>query len=111
MGWKKLVDEESLTLQRGWLLKFTASHSSDAEVIMMVCGHPDHGNRLIPSALISITGYNAGINPYVEFPLEAYSPGPGISKTWLIDNWCKWVCPQGDPREALVRAEINANDI
>jgi hypothetical protein len=111
MSWEKLTDSSFVALPRGYLLKFPASAPFESEVVMMICGHPEGGRRLASVALISITGYCAGINPYVEFPSTAIEEEAGISRKWLIENWTKWVWPKGNVSDVLVRKELDAADL
>lgn len=108
--WKILAEHEDVALQRGWLLKFKTQEPFEEEVIMMVCGVPSEGRRMSAAGLLTITGYSAGVNTYVEFPSEV-SCMPGISAKWLIVNWNKWVCPLGSANEVLFREELLASEI
>lgn len=111
MDWEKLVDSENPALHRGYLLKFPSHSPFESEVVMMVCGLPDGGRRLASVALMTITGYCAGINPYVEFPPDAVLDGTGISKDWLITNWKRWVWPDGNVEDVRIRKELAAADL
>jgi hypothetical protein len=65
--WEKLVDTKKDSLRRGALIKFPASHPFEGMVVMMVW---QEFGKALPMGLITITGYKAGINPYVTFPVE-----------------------------------------
>lgn len=109
--WTKLTEANQSLLRRGSLLKFPASYPFESEVVMMMCGHPDEGRRLFSIALITITGYCSGINPYVVFPSEALSGETGVSKEWLISNWKKWVWPDGNVEDVWIRKELSATEL
>ena len=105
MKWSKLIDFNEQYLQRGYLLKFKAHYPFEEAVIMMVCE-----GGCCQKALITISGYNAGINMYVLIPEEA-NPDGGISTKWLITNWTKWVWPEGDVNSVLVRSQLTYDEI
>lgn len=108
--WKRLIDMPDLVLQRGFLLKFPAQYPFEGSVVMMVSGYPDEGNRLGSASLMTITGYNAGVNPYVLFPPEVREFG-ALNARWLIDNWNKWVWPEGNVNDVLVRESLTAAEL
>jgi len=108
--WERLINKTELILQRGYLLRFPASNPFEEQVVMMVSGYPESGQRLGATSLITITGYCAGINAYVVFPEEVQSFS-NLSATWLIANWNKWVWPEGDVNDVFVREPLNAIEL
>ena len=105
--WQKLVDVPDLVVQRGYVLKFPASYPFEDLVAMKVSGYPDNGKRLAAVSLITITDYNSGVNAYVLFPREVHAPG-ALTGDWLIKNWSKWVCHDGNVNDVWVREPLNA---
>lgn len=105
MKWIKLVDTENIYLKRGTLLKFEASYPFESQVIMMVC----EGHSINTFGLITITGFKAGINMYVQFPKE-YTEN-GVMKDWLVNNWNYWVYPDSEVNNVLLHYPLNADDI
>lgn len=91
------------------MLKFSAGYPFEDQVVMMVCGSPDHKENLAAAGLITITGSKAGINCYVTLPEEARESG--LSTSWLIDNWQMWVCPEGNINDVWVRSPLNASEL
>jgi len=106
--WKKLIDVPDLIVQRGYVLKFPAKYPFEDFVVMMVSGYPEGGNSLAAISLITITGYKAGINPYVLFPQEVHPYGT-LTGDWLIKNWSKWVWPEGDVNDVWVKEALDAS--
>lgn len=103
--WKKLVELTANSFSRGTLIKFPAEYPFEKEVIMMISESPD-GKGL---CLITITGYKAGINCYQKFPeLDIQVE---IKATWLLDNWNKWVWPEGDVNDVWIHDTLQANDL
>lgn len=108
--WKKLVNIPNILIERGFLLRFPTEYPFENEVVMMVSGYPDDGHRLSGVSLITITGYKAGINAFVVFPKEVRSFG-SLTSDWLIKNWTKWVCPDGDVNDVWVREPLQVSEI
>jgi hypothetical protein len=110
MIWKKIVSKQESSIFRGTLLKFPASYPFESEVVMMLCelriGDRQYG-------LVTITGYNAGINPFVAFPNECMLDDKSIafSRDWLIQNWTKWVWPEGDINDVLFCERLDVHDL
>lgn len=101
MNWSKLVDFKEQDLQRGYLLKFKAHHPFEDQVIMMIAESPDKDGF----CLITISGHKAGINCYQKFPVSS------ISTDWLIENWTKWVWPEGTVDDVFIRAQLQYHEI
>jgi hypothetical protein len=102
----KLVDTNKDSLRRGALIKFPASHPFEGMVVMMVW---QEFFKALPMGLITITGYKAGINPYVTFPVEVCERAdmpPCVPCKWLRENWNHWVWPTGDVNEVYIRDEL-----
>ncbi|ROR24942.1 immunity protein 45 of polymorphic toxin system [Comamonas sp. BIGb0124] len=108
MMWVKLIDFERRSLRRGSLIKFHAGYPFEDEVVMMVCSSPE--GSLNP-ALITITGHKAGINCYVAFPSEAQCEGVFLDVKWLIDNWAKWVWPEGSAEDVWASGPMSVDSI
>lgn len=106
--WKKLTDFPESALERGYLLKFPAKYPFEDYVVMMVCGYPEDGKHLSAAGLITISGYKAGVNPYVVFPDTVCKV---LTKNWLIENWNKWVWPEGNVNDVWVREPLDALEI
>jgi hypothetical protein len=104
--WCRLIEYQEKYVQRGALLRFAAGQSFEDHVVMMVCEAPGDSGR---SALMTITGYKAGINCYVAFP--AVSQAHPLSIEWLINNWTHWVWPEGDVAEVEIREPLSADEI
>lgn len=105
MKWVKLINDTETSLHRGTLLKFKATYPFEDEVVMMVC----EGQSINTFGLITITGFKAGINLYVQFPKECVNNG--LSRDWLINNWNYWVYPESDINEILLCRGLRATDI
>ena len=105
MKWSKLIDSNKLNFQRGELLKFKASYPFEDHVVMKLC----EGQSTNTFGLITITGFKAGINLYVQFPEECVENG--LSVNWLIKNWNYWVCPESDVNEVLVHENLQVSDL
>jgi hypothetical protein len=45
---------------------------------------------------------------YVVFP---ESPDGSLQRTWLVENWNKWVWPAGDVNDAFVRRPLDASEL
>jgi len=103
--WKSLT-EAGEALSRGALLRFSAGQAFEDRVVMMVCEAPDGAGM----ALMSITGYKAGINCYVIFPDEAMTP-EGISTGWLLANWSQWVWPGRAGAEVQFKRSLSVDEI
>ena len=109
MSWLQLSKQNHLNLSRGSLIRFKASYPFEDEVIMMICEAPDCHSNL---GLMTITGYKAGINCYVIFPESARDDDATISSQWLLQNWRKWVWPDGNPDDVWVLPDgLNADAI
>lgn len=109
MSWLQLSKQNHLNLSRGSLIRFKALHPFEDEVIMMICEAPDCHSNL---GLMTITGYKAGINCYVIFPESARDDDATISSQWLLQNWRKWVWPDGNPDDVWVLPDgLNADAI
>lgn len=104
MKWIKLIDYKELNIQRGTLLKFKASYPFEDYVVMMVC----EGQAINTFGLITITGFKAGINLYVQFPEECIENG--LSVDWLIKNWSYWVWSEGDVNDVWIHETLQADD-
>jgi len=104
-SWKNLRDVDD-SLERGALLRFSAGQAFEDRVVMMVCEAPDGAGM----ALMTITGYKAGINCYVIFPDEAMTP-EGISTNWLLANWSQWVWPDGAGAEVQFKRSLSVDEI
>jgi hypothetical protein len=108
-GWLRLEASKNGTLARGALIKFPASYPFEEEVVMMVC---ETSNTHSSLGLITITGYKAGINPYVAFPDLAQNVDDTVGAQWLYDNWQHWVWPEGSPDDVWILPEgLSANDL
>jgi hypothetical protein len=102
----KLIEYAKPEVKRGALLRFAAGQPFEDHVVMMVCEAPDKSGRL---GLMAISGYKAGINCCVVFPEETTSYQ--LSTKWLIDNWQKWVWPEGDVNGVEIREPLDAKEI
>lgn len=108
--WIKLVDCEETEFWRGMLLCFSASYPFEDKVVMMLSQHR-MGEE--PFDLVTITGHKSGINPYVVFPKESQisSDKLALSKEWLIQNWTKWVWPDGDVNDVWVSDSLEVSEV
>lgn len=105
--WEKLQASSEGELRRGTLIKFSAKLPFEENVIMMICDVPI---RERTKGLITVTGYKAGINPFVAFPKEADCEA-GVSRKWLQENWCKWVYEESDLNDVYIRGELGADEL
>lgn len=108
MKWEKLVSYSCLSLHRGDLLKFPASYPFEDEVVMMVC---EGRGGSMSRCLITITGYKAGINCYQALPDECITENCFVDVKWLVENWNKWVWPEGDVNDVSVREGLSASEL
>jgi len=104
-GWVKLTKLVGKSFSRGTLIRFPSSYPFENEVIMMVSEAPN-GNGL---CLITVTGYKAGINCYQKFPESEVNSEIGAD--WLIQNWSKWVWPEGNVNDVLIHEVLQVNDL
>ena len=72
---------------------------------MMVQEAPD-GSGL---CLIIVTDYKAGINFYQKFPESEVNLD--IPADWLIQNWNKWVWPEGNVDDVLIHEALKPSDL
>lgn len=102
--WSSILSlDKSLTLRRGALLKFPSMYPFEDKTIVMIC--ENRGNSEMPVNLIVITGHKAGINPLQNLPSECLSINGGLSLDWLITNWQKWVYPECNVENVMVKTD------
>jgi len=108
--WKKLSELPIEGLDRGTLIAFSASYPFEERVVMMLSEHRMGSESF---DLLTITGYKAGVNPYVVLPDECLlsSDVRLVSVEWLVTNWTRWVWPEGDPNNVWVRPSLDATEI
>jgi len=58
--------------------------------------------------LMVTSGYKTGLT-LIKLPQDCVVSG-GISKSWVIDNWAKWIYPDCDVSEVYVLDEYKACD-
>ena len=94
----KLLNYEKENLFRGTVLQFDWEYQSTytgKDHVLMLCEYVPQNNNEAPFALYHIKGYYAGVQKFV-FPKEAkVQDAAAISKTWLIQNWNRYIteCP------------------
>ena len=100
MKWEKLVDIQEENLWRGTVFRFPAVYPFESVVdfLLFFDPHSESGFSLICS-----TGYKCGHHEG-SLPVEARASGnvKAISRSWLIENWKKWVYPDTALSEILV---------
>ena len=106
MNWTKLTEFNKEFLSRGALLKFPAKYPFESHVVMMICEGPERNFNC--KCLLTITGHKSGINPYVVFP---ESPDGNLRRNWLIENWNKWVWPDGNITDVLIGGPLDASEL
>jgi hypothetical protein len=108
-GWLRLADNKTNMLPRGTLVRFSASHPFEEQVVMMVCDS-SLGNHTL--GLITISGYHAGFNCHSSFPDSTRNESATISAQWLYDNWQHWVWPEGSPNDVWILSDgLSADDL
>jgi len=108
MPWQKLTEMTGKKLVRGCLLKYPRDKEKSDWRLMMLCEVP-YGESGV--GLIRIDGYDAGINPYVIFPNDRGGHSFIVTVDWLVHNWNKWVCPDGDVNDVLARDALDINEL
>lgn len=108
MEWQKLTDATEKELVRGYLLKYPIDKEKSDWRLMMICEAPRGEGG---AGLIRIDGYDAGINPYVIFPNDRGGHDFIVTADWLVHHWNKWVCPDGDVNDVLVREALDVNEL
>ena len=99
----RLLDAENVGFGRGWIFRCNkAEYPYEDKVEFMI-----REERESPSgfALIVISGHKAGLT-LLHIPLEARLVGQGIAKSWLIENWTKWIYPECPIEDVLVFRNI-----
>lgn len=91
MKWLKIGKYGDTRLERGSLLKLSASSPSGGDVVMLVCDSPWGKVQL---GLIPITGDKAGHNYFVMFPEDLLYKGSTITVGMIYDNWEEWIGPE-----------------
>ncbi len=73
------------------MFRFPAKDSFEEVVVFMII--EDHGS---PTAFkrICSSGYHSGQTELI-FSTEAKHESGGLSVAWLIENWAKWIYPNG----------------
>lgn len=98
-GWTKLVEITDSGIGRATRFLVKDSGVYEPLVELFLVENPDSPSRF--SFYVS-TGHKAGCI-LVSLPSEAKTPGElSISKSWLIENWRKWVIDT-DPAEVLCK--------
>jgi hypothetical protein len=90
-------------LSRGALLKFPAVYLFEDRVVLMLC--ESRGQPEFPYNLVTIAGYKAGISPLQNLPKKCRQDEIGFDVAWLRRNWNKWVYPECNVDDVLVRTE------
>lgn len=80
----------------------------DDRVEFIVFGVASGGVDLIGLAVIS--GNKSGL-VYLILPEDACAAnGRGIKREWLIENWTKWIYPDGDVKNGYIRKKFLEHD-
>ena len=113
-NWEKLVALKSLWVQRGSVLRVPTKLTNDPD------WYPDPWTDFLifdskangAYGLIVLSGHKAGMISVV-FPAESSLPGHvGLRREWLIENWNKWVYPNGSAEEVWIRnPEIQVSSV
>lgn len=99
MNWTPLTHYPNENLERGLFLKFSAPTLPEKKIITMICEEMNTSG--LGKALITVSGYKAGISYFVVFPINELDNG-NLKKKWLIDNWQKWVYADCTAEEVYV---------
>jgi len=109
VNWQKLSDYKYLSLYRGSLIRFAASHPFEEEVVMIICDSPRGDSRL---GMITLTGKKAGYNCFTWFPEWALNMNGSITAGLIYKNWASWVWPEWSPDSAWILPEgLSADDL
>lgn len=101
--WKKISELQDEWIQRGCVLRVPRTMENDPD------WYPDpftdflvfDANRSY--GLMVLSGSKAGLTRIV-FPADSSLPGSvGLSSEWLRKNWTKWVYPNGQFEDVLIR--------
>lgn len=86
----KLRELEVEHLGRGWVFRCTGEYPYEKIVDFLL-----RENRDSPShfTLMVVSGFKAGCD-LINLPAEAGSLTKGIAKSWVIENWGKWIYPE-----------------
>lgn len=88
----KLKDIGKQAFGRGWIFRCNkAEYPYESRVDFML---REDQNSPSKYSLIVISGSKAGCT-LVQLPEDSIILNLGIGKQWLIDNWEKWVYPDG----------------
>lgn len=87
----KLIDYKKMTISRGMVFRLPAVWPYEEWVDFMLFETQDDER---PYGLIVSSGHKAGLF-LVKLPVESISAeGHGLSTTWVINNWAKWIYPE-----------------
>lgn len=108
--WQKLVDYKEKGLCCGCVLRvpsefeYNGSWYAEAVTDLMLINL----KTCSQFALIPITGYHAG-DISIILPVDALD-GYCLTLDWLIENWNKWVYPDGNINNVWVKEKMEAPD-
>ncbi len=109
MKWLKLSEHKEAPVHRGSLVRFSASHPFEKEVVMMVCDSHIERNRL---GLITISGNKAGFNCFATFPEHVRNADGSITAGMIYNNWATWIDPEWSPDSVWISSQgLNADDL
>ncbi|WP_431128873.1 Imm45 family immunity protein [Variovorax paradoxus] len=103
--WTRLIDCKDDYIRRGSVLRIRKNPEGNFD------WYPDPFTDFLifdPVAkgaygLMAISGHKSGMI-YLIFPSDSTgSAGVGLQCKWLIENWKKWIYPDGTPDEAWIR--------
>ncbi|MBB5866527.1 Imm45 family immunity protein [Xanthomonas sp. 3058] len=96
MHWIKLLDYEGDSLCRGGFIRVNGCfpYEKIVEFMLYETGEADR-----PYGLIVASGYKAGLK-LVNLPGDSLASKGGVSKSWVISNWDRWIYPECEINEA-----------
>ncbi|MCG8688467.1 MAG: Imm45 family immunity protein, partial [Desulfobacterales bacterium] len=105
--WKKLIDSTERELWRGTVFRFPAKYPYEDIVDYMIVEDPHSECKL---SLMVSTGYKSGIK-VLALPKEAKfnNENRSISRTWIVENWNKWIYQENKVEDVLWINEYPSN--
>ncbi|MDJ8697376.1 Imm45 family immunity protein [Salmonella enterica] len=104
----RLIDYEEAAISRGTIFRLPAAWPYEAWVDFMLFETQDDER---PYGLIVSSGYKAGLF-LVKLPIESLSDtGHGLSTTWVINNWAKWIYPECNVEDVHIIEQYVATPI
>lgn len=104
----KLIHYKKTAISRGTVFRLPAVWPYEEWVDFMLFETQDDER---PYGLIVSSGYKAGLF-LVKLPNESISDeGHGVSTTWVIINWGKWIYPECNVEDVHIIEQYTATPI